>query len=147
MADYEAHLNSTLVRRRTQAKLKSDRHHHSTRVNVHDNRRYSQPNCSLTDEVPNTPRLMARGRGPMSSPVPISKDTLSPSVSHAKLVTPNPGGWPSPSPYPHRTRLESPAGPREPIPKPRFRWDEGPQTFAEMGFVSKPLEEEGCVLM
>lgn len=25
--------------------------------------------------------------------------------------------------------------------------EKGPQTFAEMGFVSKPVEEDGCIVM
>lgn len=25
--------------------------------------------------------------------------------------------------------------------------EKGPQTFAEMGFVSKPVEEDGCIIM
>ena len=31
--------------------------------------------------------------------------------------------------------------------RPRNNWDSGPQTFAEMGFVSKPVEDDGCLIM
>lgn len=36
--------------------------------------------------------------------------------------------------------------PRNDVRRPS-KEDQGPQTFAEMGFISKPVQEEGCIVM
>ena len=91
----------------------------------------------------------------MSSPKPRIGEIMSPGAFHPAMM-PTTNSFPRP-PIPHHAfssgstdttgSLPSISDNRRREEAARKKMESGPQTFADMGFVSKPVEDEGCVIM
>ncbi|KAK6902667.1 hypothetical protein I203_107925 [Kwoniella mangroviensis CBS 8507] len=201
MAEHETRLNDTLVRRRTQAKNRSDRQSISRPTRRHNQQppqqvtpmpmpqAYTSPRPPEWDQRQTTPVGM-----PMPMPMPTSSPSpISPAIRVGEIMSPNikitgyipsSNSFPSRPPIPHQSfnqgpnldnqnqtfpnsrrpqqgridengRRRPPSGVSTstslsdlPIPDERNKPPKKEaQTFAEMGFQSKPVEEDGCVVM
>ncbi|KAK8869999.1 hypothetical protein IAR55_000569 [Kwoniella newhampshirensis] len=190
MAEHESRMTDTLMRKHTQAKIRSDRNSISRPV------RRPQPPSNDSNAQPEWPgpssrshNLLTDGPIPMS-PTPRVGEIMSPNPNYQ--ILPQSSSFPSRPPIPHqsfhnppRAGLDPQTFPRRqggdvfgqtggegrrnsrpysgvststslsdlPIPEERRGCSseqdkrKGPQTFAEMGFVSKPVQEEGCLVM
>ena len=161
LQEHETRVNDTLVRKRTQAKIRSDR------ASISRPQRRRRDQDQLAGDSGHTTRSAARPlltQGMMSplpekfmSPAPRVGEIMSPGPNHpAMLMSLN--SFPSRPPIPHQAfstgslnnhlGSEGFASPRRASQPDQLRIeDKGPQTFAEMGFVSKPVQDEGCVIM
>jgi len=197
MADHQTRLNDTLVRKRTDAKMRSDRigrrprrEREEQRARIEADRAarlaagqdqlpplqqpVPQPPVSSSpygqaqpDRIngPVDPGPIASARpAPPASPGPRVGEIMSPGVFHPAFA-PNNGSFPRP-PIPHHAWSgdQAPQDQRrgsgdrrgsqdeeqkrlEAERRRREKEDKGPQTFAEMGFASKPVQDEGCCIM
>ncbi|WRT66913.1 uncharacterized protein IL334_003878 [Kwoniella shivajii] len=211
MAEHETRLNDTLVRKRTQAKIRSDRQSTSrptrrivppqplpTQAFPHP-QGYSSPRPQEWDKA--HPQITMHMPMPITMPMPMSPTPMSPAPKVGELMSPNPNSaygiststsntFPRP-PIPHQSfnrptaTQENQTFPRRqqgqsigridengrrpsavssstslsdlPIPEERRNSAPAPppvqgskkeaKTFAEMGFQSKPVEEDGCSIM
>jgi hypothetical protein len=202
MAEHQSRLNDTLVRKRTDAKMRSDR--------MGGQRRRSRDEERARKDADNAARMAASaGRPPVPaipsghigqagrpgrvvSPAPRPGDIMSPSIRPGDIMSPgiqHPAMFPSGSfprpPIPYQgwngysdtpqagsgqrrgsgytlqdTSAATPLVGTGPLPaagrpgedrrraeEERRRKEKEPQTFAEMGFQSKPVEDEGCTIM
>ena len=189
MAEHQTRLNDTLVRKRTDAKMRSDRIGRRPRREREEQRaRIEADRAARLAAGQGQPQAQAMGpqqgqpgpnwstepissgpgpgpeQGPVMSPAPRVGEIISPGVFHPDFGLNN-GSFPRP-PIPHHawSGAQSPLAPRggsgerrdspdaeqkrlEAERRRREREDKGPQTFAEMGFASKPVEDEGCCIM
>ncbi|RXK39952.1 hypothetical protein M231_02747 [Tremella mesenterica] len=201
MQEHETHVQDTLVRKRTAAKIRSDRTSiHRPAQAIVQRRRQEESLRLQADSAaraaardvppvqqgepifspnPRPGEIMAttqRYLTPLRMPVPSREpqryvnngEHLRPSRSPG-LVSPRSGDFPISASIPGRDgnrvyalqdsrvgNVQGVFGGREMDERERERErireiererKEGPQTFAEMGFVSKPVEDDGCVVM
>lgn len=207
LSEHQSRLNDTLVRRHTQAKIRSDRLT-TRRMPVRDSSRaqakLDAARLDAADPMPSSPgnarsplpSSMSFLRSPMGNGYP--QPQLHPDQTRQRKTSrphvevsipsspsmPNQGMRPSASspnpqivttppsfgPSSRRPNQDSPAKSPAPKPAPQRGYiledalvptlpepqtlpgdpgprKKGPQTFAEMGFVSKPVQDEGCVIM
>ncbi|KAK4687125.1 uncharacterized protein P7C73_g2982, partial [Tremellales sp. Uapishka_1] len=133
LQEHESRVNDTLVRSRTLAKNRSD--HQSI----------SRP-----------ARGVREGRRRRDTEVIRSIEAGVGDIVTSPYIPQGQNSWPSRPPIPQTFErpgysLQDPprrpsAGSGKEDEEPKRR-PAGPQTFAEMGFVSKPVEEDGCVIM
>ncbi|WWC69682.1 uncharacterized protein I206_103625 [Kwoniella pini CBS 10737] len=208
MAEHEIKLNDTLVRRRTQAKIRSDRQSISrpipTRGVRHEHGQIqNQQLPQMIIPIPqayNSPKLQ-EWENHMTIPMPIalpitttttSPSPISPNIKVGEIMSPNinnnnnnhyyiknqmPSNRP---PIPHQSFSQNYSNPKsdengrrpsgiaisttntslsdlplpeenskQPQPQPQSQSQPKKEaaTFAEMGFQSKPVEEDGCAIM
>lgn len=201
MAEHQSRLNDTLVRRRTDAKSRSDRQGARPRRQREEERARVEADraarIAAGTAPPHRPHQGYQGSGPtphgqslptvpegptyqgppgrVVSPAPKVGEIMSPGIAYAPNAYSSTGSFPRP-PIPHhawsgvsngsdqsqistgsggmRYTLQDPGWGslpeqerrREEERRRREKDERGPQTFAEMGFVSKPVEDEGCVI-
>ena len=200
MAEHQTRLNDTLVRKRTDAKMRSDRMGVRQRRGRDEERVRNEADKAARKAASsggtNPGQHLGGHTGPgmagrTISPAPRVGDIMSPSTRPVHIMSPgiSPANYPaiSPSgsfprpPIPHQAwngfpdasqtnsgerrgsgySLQDPGMRGEPNTGQAMSADEDrrraeverrkkekePKTFAEMGFQSKPVEDEGCVVM
>ena len=174
MAEHQTRLNDTLVRKRTDAKMRSDRLGRQPRRAREEERARVEADKAARIAAGTAPPIPPRPGVPYEPPRVISSaprvgEIMSPSPGPYHPAMFSSGSFPRP-PIPHQAWGE---GQPNSLPGPRIdgkyslqdngptgngggvrrvenrqkRKDDGPATFAEMGFVSKPVEDEGCTVM
>jgi hypothetical protein len=151
-------MNNTLVRKRTQAQIRSDHQPgrpprrqqqlDSLRIEAERQARRAAGNLSAVQERPYLESVPPQNRPPVP---PAYGRRPSPSAPAPHL---SPNMQPPKEPIyqhpqsPPQSQLQYPARPpARPPQKKSSTAKPAPQTFADMGFASKPVENESCVIM
>lgn len=182
--EHESHLNETLVRRRTQAAIRSDqRPDRQPRRRGRDQGEVDRNRERMMAEADRAAGAHRAEFGAMSPNPDMLSPRIGPGSAHTassvvypsrppsgyqpfalnRLPSPNLGHMPMPPIQPRRPSGVSEAkryslsdNPGERLPSPtgsegarqgQSPVKKGPQTFAEMGFQSKPVADEGCMIM